>query len=93
MRPRPVERGVTINNLLPGMFDTDRIRTTTQAAADRAGKPFEALYEARRLSVPARRFGTPDEFGAACAFLCSAHAGYLTGQNLLIDGGAYPGTF
>ena len=88
-----VAHNVTINNLLPGVFDTDRIRTTTQAAAAKSGKSFDEVYEARRQSVPARRYGTPDEFGAACAFLCSAHAGYLTGQNLLIDGGAYPGTF
>lgn len=77
-----VAHNVTINNLLPGPFDTDRLRATTPAAA----------LEARRLQNPAKRFGTPQEFGAACAFLCSAHAGFITGQNLLLDGGAYPGT-
>ena len=58
-----------------------------------SGQPFDALWDKRRLGVPARRFGTPAEFGAACAFLCSQQAGYITGQNLLLDGGAYPGTF
>ena len=90
---KTVAHNVTINNLLPGVFDTDRIRTTTQATAAKAGKSYDEVYEARRRSVPAQRYGTPDEFGMACAFLCSAHAGYITGQNLLIDGGAYPGTF
>jgi len=84
-------RGVTINGLLPGVFETDRLRTTTQAAAQKSGQEFETLWERRRQTVPARRFGTPDEFGAACAFLCSAHAGYITGQNLLLDGGQFPG--
>lgn len=90
---KTVARGVTINNLLPGAFDTDRIRRMTQAAAEQSGKPADEIAEARRRTIPAGRFGRPDEFGAACAFLCSAHAGYLTGQNVLIDGGAYPGTF
>ena len=58
-----------------------------------SGQPLDAVLEARRRNVPAQRFGTPDEFGAACAFLCSVHAGYFTGQNWVIDGGAYPGTF
>src|SRR3989441_559823 len=86
-------RGVTINGLLPGVFETDRLRTTTQAAAQKSGQEFETLWERRRQTVPARRFGTPEEFGAVCAFLCSVHAAYLTGQNILLDGGAYPGTF
>ncbi|TSE29392.1 SDR family oxidoreductase [Tepidimonas taiwanensis] len=86
-------RGVTINNLLPGKFDTDRLRATLQAAADRSGQPLEAVEAAQRQQIPARRFGTPEEFGAICAFLCSVHAGYLTGQNILADGGLYPGTF
>ena len=85
--------GVTINNLLPGSFDTDRLRTTMQGAADKSGQPLDAVMDARRRGVPAARFGTPAEFGATCAFLCSVHAGYITGQNVLIDGGAYPGTF
>jgi len=85
--------GVTINNLLPGAFDTDRLRAVMQANADKAGKPLADVMQARRQSIPARRFGTPDEFGAVCAFLCSQQAGYITGQNILADGGAYPGTF
>jgi 3-oxoacyl-[acyl-carrier protein] reductase len=88
-----VEHNVTINNLLPGQFDTDRLATTLGAGARERGVPLEALREERKKAIPARRFGEPDEFGAACAFLCSARAGYITGQNLLIDGGAYPGTF
>jgi len=84
---------VTINNLLPGSFDTDRLKTTMSGAAQKTGQPIEAVMDARKATVPARRFGTPDEFGATCAFLCSQHAGYITGQNVLIDGGAYPGTY
>ena len=83
---------VTINNLLPGVFDTDRIRATVEGAAKRTGQSVEAVIEARKANVPARRLGTPEEFGAACAFLCSQQAGYITGQNILTDGGAYPGT-
>lgn len=86
-------RGVTINNLLPGKFATDRLRATLQAAADKSGQLLAAVEEAQRQQIPARRFGTPQEFGAICAFLCSVHAGYITGQNVLADGGAYPGTF
>jgi 3-oxoacyl-[acyl-carrier protein] reductase len=86
-------RGVTINNLLPGPFDTDRLRVATQAAANKAGEPFDAAWARRARSAPAARFGSAAEFGAFCAFLCSVHAGYLTGQNILLDGGGYPGTF
>ena len=86
-------QGVTINNLLPGAFDTDRLKATLAGAAQKTGKPIEALMDARRQTIPARRFGTPEEFGAICAFLCSTHAGYMTGQNVLADGGAYPGTY
>ena len=86
-------QGVTINNLLPGSFDTDRLRGGFAAVAQKSGQPVEAVREARRKAIPAQRFGTPEEFGAACAYLCSVHAGFITGQNLLIDGGAYPGTF
>ena len=86
-------RGVTINNLLPGAFDTDRLKVTFEGAATKTGQPVEALMDARRQTIPARRFGQPAEFGAICAFLCSVHAGYMTGQNVLADGGAYPGTF
>ena len=84
---------VTINNLLPGSFDTDRMRATIDARAKAQGKAFEDALEAGRMATPARRFGTIDEFGATCAFLCSTHAGYIVGQNILIDGGSYPGTF
>jgi 3-oxoacyl-[acyl-carrier protein] reductase len=86
-------RGVTINGLLPGAFDTDRLRTTLAAAAKSSGKELAAVDESRRSGIPARRYGTADEFGAVCAFLCSVQAAYLTGQNVLLDGGAYPGTF
>lgn len=86
-------QGVTINNLLPGAFDTDRLKVTFEGAASKTGKPVEALMDARRQTIPARRFGQPEEFGAICAFLCSVHAGYMTGQNVLADGGAYPGTY
>ena len=86
-------RGVTINGLLPGAFDTDRLRTTLRAGAQKAGQDPDAAWRAREQAIPARRFGTADEFGAVCAFLCSAQAGYLTGQNILLDGGAYPGTY
>jgi 3-oxoacyl-[acyl-carrier protein] reductase len=86
-------RGVTINGLLPGAFDTERLRTTLRAGAAKAGQDPESAAKAREQSIPARRFGTADEFGAMCAFMCSVHAGYLTGQNILLDGGAYPGTF
>lgn len=86
-------QGVTINNLLPGVFDTDRIKTTLQAASQKTGQSVEVLAAAHRQSIPARRFGTPQEFGAICAFLCSVQAGYINGQNVLADGGAYPGTY
>jgi 3-oxoacyl-[acyl-carrier protein] reductase len=88
-----VHKNVTINNLLPGPFETDRLWATFDAAAKTTGKDLDSLVAARRDSNPAKRFGTPAEFGAFCAFLCSAHASYMTGQNILLDGGAYPGTF
>jgi len=84
---------VTVNNLLPGVFDTDRVRSTSVGTAAKLGKTVEEVLAQRRATIPAKRFGTADEFGAFCAFLCSAQAGYLTGQNILLDGGAYPGTF
>ncbi|HEX2530291.1 MAG TPA: SDR family oxidoreductase [Burkholderiaceae bacterium] len=90
---KTVVHNVTINNLLPGPFDTERLSATLAAAAKASGKSVEEAREARRLQNPAQRFGTPAEFGAMCAFLCSRHAGYMTGQNILLDGGAYPGTF
>lgn len=89
---KTVRHNVTINNLLPGPFDTDRLRGTMESVARSSGRSVEQVANERRQSNPAGRFGDPEEFGAACAFLCSAHAGYITGQNLLIDGGAYPGT-
>lgn len=92
-QPQLVSNNVTINNLLPGLFDTDRLRESTQAAASAAGQALDQALENKRRAIPAGRFGTADEFGALCAFMCSRHAGYLTGQNLLLDGGAYPGTF
>jgi 3-oxoacyl-[acyl-carrier protein] reductase len=84
---------VTINNLLPGSFDTDRLRGNLELRAKATGKPVEELRKAQMSANPAGRFGSPAEFGAACAFLCSAQAGYIVGQNMLIDGGAFPGTF
>ena len=90
---RLVSRNVTINNMLPGPFDTDRLRSTMVGAAQKSGKSLDDVMDARRQQNPAHRFGTAEEFGALCAFLCSVHAGYITGQNLLLDGGAYPGTF
>lgn len=86
-------RGVTLNNLLPGKFDTDRLAGTISAAAAKAGKNVDDVRRAQQAQIPAGRYGTPQEFGAICAFLCSVHAGYITGQNVLADGGAYPGTF
>ena len=89
---KTVRHNVTINGLLPGPFETDRLEQTLQAAAKAQGKDIAEVREARRRANPAGRFGDPAEFGAACAFLCSSQAGYITGQNLVIDGGAYPGT-
>ncbi|MEY4882562.1 MAG: hypothetical protein RIS34_416 [Pseudomonadota bacterium] len=86
-------QGVTINNLLPGVFDTDRIRTMLEGTSRKTGQSVEALADARRQAIPARRFGSPEEFGAICAFLCSQHAAYINGQNVLADGGAFPGTY
>ena len=85
--------GVTINNLLPGAFDTDRLKGTMAGAAKKTGQSIEVIAENRKKNIPAQRFGTPDEFGAVCAFLCSQQAGYINGQNVLTDGGAYPGSF
>ena len=90
---KTVLHNVTINNLLPGPFDTERLAVTMAAAVKATGKTLEEVLAARRLQNPAQRFGSAAEFGATCAFLCSVHAGYMTGQNILMDGGAYPGTF
>jgi 3-oxoacyl-[acyl-carrier protein] reductase len=84
---------ITINFILPGSFDTDRLGHNMESVAKNQNITVEQARAARTATVPAKRFGQPDEFGAACAFLCSAHAGYITGQNLLIDGGAFPGAF
>ncbi|MBV6658747.1 MAG: SDR family oxidoreductase [Devosiaceae bacterium] len=78
---------VTINNLLPGKMDTDRLRGNLSKQAERTGQSMEDTVAGSIAAIPAKRFGTADEFGATCAFLCSAHAGYMTGQNVLLDGG------
>ncbi|GGI21049.1 SDR family oxidoreductase [Oxalicibacterium faecigallinarum] len=90
---KTVKHNVTINNLLPGAFDTDRLAAIFAGAAQSGNRSAEEIRESRRVMIPAQRFGTRQEFGAVCAFLCSAHAGYMTGQNILLDGGAYPGTY
>ncbi|HEY5712523.1 MAG TPA: SDR family oxidoreductase [Allosphingosinicella sp.] len=82
---------VTINNLLPGTFDTDRITGLVAIWAEQGGKTPDEVRTERQKAIPAKRFGDPAEFGAACAFLCSGQAGFITGQSLLIDGGAFPG--
>ena len=84
---------VTINNLLPGAFDTDRLRGNFAGLAQKTGQSVEQIVDARKKGVPAQRFGTSEEFGAICAFLCSQQAAYIVGQNVLADGGAFPGTF
>jgi 3-oxoacyl-[acyl-carrier protein] reductase len=84
---------VTINNLLPGAYETDRLKTVLGNLAKRKGLSYEDAKAERIASIPAKRLGDLDGFGAACAFLCSAQAGFITGQNLTIDGGAYPGVF
>ena len=86
-------RNVTINNLLPGPFATDRLDDTLRAGAAMTGRSYEEVQQEWKKANPAGRFGDPMEFGRACAFLCSAHAGFINAQNLLLDGGAYPGTF
>jgi 3-oxoacyl-[acyl-carrier protein] reductase len=88
-----VAHNVTINGLLPGPFDTDRLRSNLKFNAQKLGKTEADLEKVRKDANPAKRFGSIEEFGAACAFLCSTHAGFITGQNLLMDGGAFPGTF
>ena len=87
------QHNVTINFMLPGPFDTDRLRSNHEIAAKKQGITMEQALAARMATIPARRLGSADEFGAACAFLCSAHAGFITGQNLLLDGGIFPGAF
>lgn len=88
-----VKHNVTINNLLPGVFATDAQRNHIKGMLESTGKSFEQLWRERGSGNPAGRYGAAEEMGALCAFICSAHAGYITGQSLLIDGGGYPGTF
>jgi 3-oxoacyl-[acyl-carrier protein] reductase len=90
---RVARHGVTVNNLLPGFIQTDRMEAGLKVHADDLGKPVQDVRAERAAAIPARRFGAPDEFGAVCAFLCSAKAGYVTGQNVRVDGGMYPGAF
>ncbi|MBM3564879.1 MAG: SDR family oxidoreductase [Alphaproteobacteria bacterium] len=90
---KTVQHNVTINNLLPGPFDTERFHANVAVGAKKAGRPVADVLAKRIKAVPAGRIGTTTEFGDACAYLCSAQAGFITGQNLLLDGGAYPGTF
>lgn len=85
--------GITVNNLLPGKMDTDRLKGGFERAAAQSGKSLEKVREEQALEVPSRRFGTAEEFGQTCAFLCSQYAGYITGQNILMDGGYYPAAF
>jgi len=87
-----VRHNVTINNLLPGPFLTDRLRQTAERTARDGGNTVDDVLAARLATVPAGRYGDPAEFGEACAFLCGARAGFMTGQNLVLDGGIYPGT-
>ena len=87
------DKNVTINNLLPGSFDTQRLRNGLANASKKTGKPESATAAQAMAEIPAKRFGTPAELGQTCAFLCSVHAGYITGQNILLDGGAYPAAF
>jgi 3-oxoacyl-[acyl-carrier protein] reductase len=87
------QHNVTINFLLPGAFETDRLRAIFDTAARRDNTTPQAARAQRVASIPAKRVGRPEEFGAACAFLCSAYAGFITGHNLLIDGGAFPAAF
>ena len=83
------QHNITVNNLLPGMFDTDRLRNTTRRMAEMQGKTIEEVEAQRQKTVPARRFGEPSELGELCAFLCGMQAGYITGQSFLVDGGLF----
>jgi 3-oxoacyl-[acyl-carrier protein] reductase len=90
---KTVRHNVTINNLLPGQFVTDRLKGRMAAHAKAAGQTLDQFMDARSKAIPAGRFGDPAEFGELCAFICSAQASFITGQNFLIDGGVYPGTY
>ena len=92
-KPSLFSIGDCINNLLPGAFDTARLQATLEASAHISDRTVEQVKQQLIARNPAGRFGRPEEFGAMCGFLCSTHAGYITGQNILMDGGAYPGTF
>ncbi|MCK7614926.1 SDR family oxidoreductase [Roseibium sediminicola] len=85
--------GITINNLLPGKMDTDRLKGGFSRTAEQTGQSLDEVRTEQAAGIPARRFGTAEEFGQTCAFLCSQHAGYITGQNILMDGGLYPAAF
>ena len=85
------QHNVTINNVLPGKFDTDRLRSNNTSRARKSGRTFDEEVALQVATIPARRLGTAAEFGDACAFLCSEQAGYITAQNLLLDGGLFPG--
>lgn len=87
-----VAQNVTINNLLPGSFETDRLTSTVESYGQKLGISADQVRQQQIQTIPAGRFGDPAEFGALCAFLCGTQAGFITGQNLLLDGGAYPGT-
>ena len=87
------QHNVTINFMLPGPFDTDRLRSNHEITAKKQGITFDEALKHRIGTIPARRLGEADEFGATCAFLCSTHAGFITGQNILLDGGIFPGAF
>ena len=87
------QHNVTINFMLPGPFDTDRLRSNHEAQAKKEGITIDEALKKRMQTIPARRLGEADEFGATCAFLCSTHAGFITGQNILLDGGIFPGAF
>jgi 3-oxoacyl-[acyl-carrier protein] reductase len=87
------QHNVTINFILPGQFLTDRLRSNNEQTAKKQGVSIEQIEAQKKATIPAKRFGDADEFGATCAFLCSSHAGFITGQNILIDGGLFPGAF
>jgi 3-oxoacyl-[acyl-carrier protein] reductase len=90
---KTIVSNVTINNILPGLFETETMLSRVEAMARSTGITFDEARNSRLKTIPAGRFGSPDEFGALCAYICSTHASFMTGQNFLIDGGSYPGTF
>jgi 3-oxoacyl-[acyl-carrier protein] reductase len=90
---KTVRGNVTINNILPGIFATDAQKHHVQGLVEQTGRPFTEIWAERSAGNPAGRYGDPAEVGALCAFICSGHGGFITGQNFLIDGGSYPGTF